>query len=106
MNREDPSIGQFSIVIESENDKQICKRALGAAQVNGSMVLAIDRVSPSSSIELDVSEEIARGLAATALGKYGDRGFSSLTQGDADKQLKELSRSVEGFIDDTLRNTL
>jgi hypothetical protein len=96
---EDPWSGDMNIVVESDADKLVCKRALGAAQTRFSTVLAIDTAGVPSMVKNDVSVEIARGLADTSLGKYGERGFSGLAQADADHKIRELSGDVEDFFD-------
>lgn len=92
-----PTTENFHVVPETTIDKRDFTRALGAAQVEFAKVMAVNRGEVLSPLRADISEDIMRGLANISLGVYGERGFSGLTQEQADQQLCALSGDVEDF---------
>jgi hypothetical protein len=100
----DGGSGEVNILLRGKDDRQACYRALAAAQLNGAKttvnyekLLAIERLDVPSMIEADLSEDALRGLADIALGNYGQRGFSGLSQDVADEMITSLSGDTEYF---------
>ena len=95
-----PDAKYLTFVLETEEDKKVCKRALGAAWAGFSATQSIDFVPLPGVVSEDTSEDIARGLAVISLGKYGVSGFSGLDQTSADRVVAELYGSPGDYIED------
>lgn len=92
-----PHLEQLCFLEESLVDTRECIRALEAAQVNYTKIMYLYHLESLSTVREDVAEDVLRGLAGISLGKYGARGFSGLTQENADSMVDRLSGDVEEF---------
>jgi hypothetical protein len=88
---------ELNILIGNVDDRTVCRRALGAAQLDFSSVMMVEKFDTPTLVESETSENVLRGLADIALGKYGERGFSGLRQEQADQLIGKLSGDVEYF---------
>lgn len=95
-----PDAKYLTLVLETEEDKKICRRALGAAWAGFAATQRIEFLPLPGVVDEDISEGIARGLAKIALGQCGESGFSGLDQVTADRVVAELYGSPGDYIDD------